>query len=293
MSDDGRYGVTVIAFIGSVFSPYYARARRRGIGDPYDHCAFNVVLYGPQGKRWAMTERDRRAIATTSTRYRVGRSEMGLEDGALTLAIDETCVPIPYRLRGRIRLRSDWFGQQSYSIDAAGRHTWRPIMPSARIEVDFSDPGVSWSGRGYFDHNRGVAPLETDFARWTWTRLHLRTGTAIFYDTVLRSGADVSLALHYDQSGTASELDRPPQFRLARTGWRIDRSARSETGDTVSVRTLEDTPFYARSAITTQIAGEAATGMHESLSLDRFASHWIQALLPFRMPRRKSKLRAD
>ena len=35
LSDDGRYGLTVIAFIGSVFSPYYARARRRGDGRPF------------------------------------------------------------------------------------------------------------------------------------------------------------------------------------------------------------------------------------------------------------------
>ena len=27
LSDDGRHGLTVIAFIGSVFSPYYAWAR--------------------------------------------------------------------------------------------------------------------------------------------------------------------------------------------------------------------------------------------------------------------------
>src|SRR3954447_922122 len=39
LSDDGRHGLTVIAFVGSVFSPYYALARRRGAGDPHDHCA--------------------------------------------------------------------------------------------------------------------------------------------------------------------------------------------------------------------------------------------------------------
>ena len=32
LSDDGRHGLTIIAFIGSVFSPYYACARRRGDG---------------------------------------------------------------------------------------------------------------------------------------------------------------------------------------------------------------------------------------------------------------------
>ena len=30
LSDDGKQGLTIIAFIGSVFSPYYAWARRRG-----------------------------------------------------------------------------------------------------------------------------------------------------------------------------------------------------------------------------------------------------------------------
>jgi carotenoid 1,2-hydratase len=62
LSDDGQHGLTVIGLIGSVFSPYYARARRRGVGDPLNHCAVNAVLYGPRAKRWAMTERDRSAL---------------------------------------------------------------------------------------------------------------------------------------------------------------------------------------------------------------------------------------
>ena len=45
-SDDYQYGLTIIAFIGSVFSPYYAWSRARGHGDPYNHCALNVSLYG-------------------------------------------------------------------------------------------------------------------------------------------------------------------------------------------------------------------------------------------------------
>ena len=49
---------------------------------------------------------------------------------------------------------------------------------------------------------------------------------------------------------------------------------------------LEDTPFYARSRVATRLMGEDCVMMHESLSLDRFARPWIQAMLPFRMPRR-------
>jgi carotenoid 1,2-hydratase len=51
------------------------------------------------------------------------------------------------------------------------------------------------------------------------------------------------------------------------------------------VATLQDTPFYARSVVSTEWYGTPATAMHESLSLDRFRTPWVQAMLPFRMPR--------
>jgi hypothetical protein len=60
LSDDGQHGAVIIGFVGSVFSPYYAWARRpRAQHAPraLDHCAINVALYGPGRGRWAMTER--------------------------------------------------------------------------------------------------------------------------------------------------------------------------------------------------------------------------------------------
>ena len=79
LSDDGRHGLTLIAFVGSVFSPYYAWARRRGPVDPSNHCAINVALYGVAGKRWAMTERDRPALQRSTERLAVGRSILTIE----------------------------------------------------------------------------------------------------------------------------------------------------------------------------------------------------------------------
>ena len=64
------------------------------------------------------------------------------------------------------------------------------------------------------------------------------------------------------------------------------RGTRSDAGASLHVlRTLTDAPFYARSLLNTQLFGERATGMHESLSLTRFDTPWVQAMLPFRMPR--------
>jgi carotenoid 1,2-hydratase len=56
------------------------------------------------------------------------------------------------------------------------------------------------------------------------------------------------------------------------------------------LRTVEDTPFYARSLLTDG-ASSPAHVVHESLSLERFRSPWVQSMLPFRMPRRRSRPR--
>jgi carotenoid 1,2-hydratase len=67
--------------------------------------------------------------------------------------------------------------------------------------------------------------------------------------------------------------------------WRVGRSVRSDEG-LMAVKTLEDTPFYARSQLRRESGGHAELAMHESLDLDRFSRRWVRTLLPFRMPRR-------
>ncbi|MCX4199033.1 FAD-dependent oxidoreductase, partial [Methylobacterium organophilum] len=72
VSDDGRQGLTIIAFIGSVFSPYYAWSAEK---DPFAHCAMNVVLYGDRG-RFAMTERRAASLSRSADHIAVGPSAM-------------------------------------------------------------------------------------------------------------------------------------------------------------------------------------------------------------------------
>ena len=233
-----------------------------------------------------MTERGRDSLSRSRSVLVLHRSSLSLESDHLALSIDEIGTPIPRRIKGKVRLYPHFAGRQAYAIDHAGRHLWRPIAPSARVEVEMTSPSLRWSGQGYFDHNRGEAPLDDDFSSWTWTRLSLPEGSAIFYDTLTRSGDNVSLALRYDASGELSRSEPPPMVDMPPTGWRIRRSVRSESKAATKIRTLEDTPFYARSAVTTSIFGERADGMHETLSLDRFRTPVVQWMLPFRMPRR-------
>lgn len=269
-----------------MFSPYYALARRRGAGDPLNHCAVNVALYGAGGKRWAMTERGRTAVSRTATTLAIGPSTLTWEDGALTIRFDEVTVPIPSRIRGSVRVTPAAVTDAEFILDDQGRHLWRPIAPCARIDVDLTHPRRRWSGNGYFDCNGGTEPLEDAFVCWDWSRSALTDGTAVLYHANRRHDGERTLALWFDRHGRCSAFTPPPRMALPATRWRVARQVGSE-GEAADVRaTLEDAPFYARSLLAHRVCGEDAAAMHESLSLDRFRAPWVQAMLPFRMPRR-------
>jgi carotenoid 1,2-hydratase len=266
-----------------VFSPYYAWAKAPADADNF--CAMNVALYGGP-KRWAMTERGRKALRRTPECLQIGRSSLRWDGTNLIAEVEEICTPIPRRLRGAIKLTPDAMQPRTFKLDEAGRHRWRPIAPAARIEVAFTDPSLSWSGRAYFDTNDGDRALAEDFCSWHWSRTAGAAGTKILYDVMRRDGGAIGLALEVDPSGEAREFAPPPVQDLAGTLWRVARRTRADEGFLPRViKTLEDAPFYARSHITTKIGGVESEAIHESLSLDRFARNWVRVLLPFRMPR--------
>lgn len=289
MSDDQRHGLTLIAFVGSVFSPYYAWARRRGRADPEDHCALNVALYSPGAGRWCMTERGRRHNRRTADEFVIGPSRLNWDGQCLQIDIDERGAPLPRRVRGRVRL---WPGQlQRFStpIDAAGRHRWGPIAPGARIEVDLPEPGLRWQGHAYLDSNEGDEPIEAAFERWDWSRAQQADGsTLVHYDLQWPGMADRpehQLSLRFDAQGAVEPLPTPSPQHLPRTGWAIERRMRSMQPVRV-VRQLEDTPFYQRALLELPLGSQTVQAFHETLSVPRLVQPVVQAMLPFRMPRR-------
>ena len=288
MSDDGRHAITLIAFIGSVFSPYYAHARRRGAPDAGNHCAVNVALYGPRAARWSMTERGAARVTRSAARLAIGPSALHWDGDSLHVEVDEVCAPIPRRIRGSIRLTPLAMTDDSFMLDAAARHRWTPFAPCSRIEVRLTNPDLSWSGTAYLDSNGGDEPVERAFRHWTWSRASLRERTVVLYDVTPRASAPHALALEFDARGAANVIDPPPRVNLATTSWRLARRTRADAGTTPRVvQTLEDAPFYSRTWLETRLLGETAPAIHESLDLDRFDKGWVQCLLPFRMPRRR------
>ena len=230
-----------------------------------------------------MTERGQGAVDRGPDYLSIGPSALQWDGSGLTIRINEVGMPIPRRVRGTIRLYPSALETRQMTLDSAGRHRWRPIAPCSRVEVALDRPELSWSGPAYFDTNEGDRPLEADFIRWDWSRSAVPGGTAVLYDVERRDGP-MTLAMRYDAAGGITDFAPPASQALPRTLWRIPRRICADSP--VVTETLEDTPFYARSLVGADLLGQRVTAMHESLSMGRFVSPVVQAMLPFRMPRR-------
>ena len=283
VSADGRFGLVIIAFVGSVFSPYYYRARQRGAVNPEDHCAINVCLYRPGGDRWAMTERSAGALERSATSFAVGRSVLEWDGTCLTAEIRARTAPFFRPLEGRVTLTPAALYEQHFALDAEGRHCWQPLAPVARIAVDFDEPAVHWEGHAYADMNYGERMLELDFTTWDWSRATAGDTTTVYYVANQLDGSTQSLGLRFDGMGSLTPTHVPAPCELPPGIWRVERTARSDT-PLVVARSLEDTPFYTRSLLRTKESGDNLT-VHESLDMRRFRKLWVRTLLPFRMPR--------
>jgi carotenoid 1,2-hydratase len=286
MSDDGQFGLSLIAFVGSVFSPYYAKAIRSGAQpNPLDHCALNVALYMPKTKYWAMTERPAQSVKRNQESFTIGPSSLHWDGQALHIDINEMSVPFFRRIQGRISVYPNLLFNFSTPLDENGLHFWGPIAPSSRVVVNLKHPNQSWTGHAYLDSNEGVEPIHQAFREWDWSRSHMMDNScAVIYDCQLQNGADKLLALKFRSDGQIENFQAPDQVSLSKTGWKMDRRLRCEQ-NIHSVQQLEDTPFYQRAMIQNTLMGERVVSFHETLNAERFNSRWVQALLPWRMPR--------
>jgi carotenoid 1,2-hydratase len=234
-----------------------------------------------------MTERSRASLRRSASELVIGPSRLHWDGSSLLIELDEIGVPIPQRVRGRVRVWPRGLCNFSTALDDGGRHRWGPIAPCSRIEVQMDKPGSSWSGEAYLDSNEGDEPIDRPFTDWDWSRAALPDGsTAVIYDVRQKVGGDRVIARRFTADGAAEPFEAPPRQALPRTAWRIDRTMRTEAAHPARVeQTLEDTPFYARSVLSSGLFGQRVTSVHESLNLPRVISRPVRFMLPWRMPR--------
>jgi carotenoid 1,2-hydratase len=187
-------------------------------------------------------------------------------------------------VRGTLRVEpSTVVASGPLALDAAGAHRWQPIAPRARVTLALDAPALRWAGEGYLDANWGDVPLGESFRGWHWSRSALPDGGSLIrYDLQQRDGHTLALSLRAARDGRL-QLEAPATpHALPGTRWAL---ARVSQGPARLIETWEDGPFYARSLLAARHQGQELRTVHESLSLDRFGAPWVQALLPFRMPR--------
>ncbi len=267
-----------------MFSPYYAYARKKGRGNPENFCSVNVALYGKSGHHWAMTERGMRSAERSASRFIIGPSDVKIDEQRMTITIRERTTPFFSRLVGEVTLTPTTLTDHQVTLDPDGIHHWRPVAPIAHVDVRFDHPRLAWSGHAYHDMNWGSKPLETSFHSWFWSRATSSQGAHIIYDKTLIDGTRSGFAIDIDESGAVTDRELPPEVELGKTFWRMPRPARLEH-PAKRTTLVEDSPFYTRSLVDTQIGDERVVAFHESLSLARFSTTWMQTMLPFRMPR--------
>ena len=285
---EGRYGLTLILFAGSVFSPRYAARLRAGVATcGLEVPAVNFSLYErtrgshPSTRRaWVMNEYPPAALALAADAVRVGRTALRLPPaGPLTIELDEDTTRFfgrrGPRVHGRITVAPPPPAPPPLYLGQSGRgaaHYWQPLAPraAATVELQLGPRRVRFQGPAYLDRNYGSGRLEDTFSRWGWAHgfpvspASPAAGAAgdalIVYNAVLTTGYSRQLCVRY------SDPTRPPEVLSSELApspdalTRVDRDlfwlpvprafgAGPYTCRRLPGGTLEDTPFYARFAV--------------------------------------------
>ncbi len=236
-----------------------------------------------------MTERGAGDTRQERDSLQIGPSAMRWDKDRLIIDIEERDIRlgIPWRRRvkGQIILTPELLNDRSFKLDPQGHHHWQAIAPRASVEVKMQQPDISWKGSAYLDSNHGSEPIENGFQSWHWSRAHVAKQVAVIYEGKRRDGSHFASALRFDSSGMPTEVELPLVAPLPPTYWAMERQTRADRGHASVIKTWEDSPFYARTALSARLWGEPVVAIQESISLDRLINPVVQFMLPYKMPR--------
>lgn len=223
ISDDGRFVLVAIYFLGSPMTPYYKAVVDGKSPDPRDWCGVFLSLH-------EKTSNGYRERAYAYNLYRSGDFSADIPQvhvGNSYLASDGEGVFWKWHLnareqclwRGDVRLDATFTAtgppldlpQMGDTNDAA--HSWVCVAPVCRADVRVrlsNGKEVSFSGHGYHDHNFGQLPW-SDVNIWYWGRgriLEADNGERypVYYRVDTPDGKNNAVVTIFDEHGKLVSL---------------------------------------------------------------------------------------
>ncbi|HYI03118.1 carotenoid 1,2-hydratase [Hyalangium sp.] len=273
----GEHSAVFIFMVGSLFSPRYSVAARRG-GLPREHCSVNFALYhrGVR-RRWVLSEYPVMEQESPS-RLRIGHSTLSYEGKKVRMEVDERTAPWGCRVRARLVLEPLTPSGDEVQLVPGLPHWWQPMAPRARAWLEVDTEGVRAEGLGYHDTNHGEEPLGGRLSGWHWSRTHGEQETAVDY---LLPGGAAPVRVTAGPWGVRCERgSRGEAVPTERTGWGLRVPRHLRAGNTVVgvPRLLESSPFYAR----VEARQEGLDTLGEVADFRRFHSPLIRWMAHFR-----------
>ncbi|MFY2562506.1 carotenoid 1,2-hydratase [Corallococcus terminator] len=275
----GPYSAVCIFMLGSLFSPRYSVAARRG-GRPMEHSAVNFALYHEGVRRlWVLSEYPHAEVESAG-RLRIGRSTLTYgEGGTVRMDVEDWTAPWGRPVSARLTLEPLTPVGEVVRLMPELPHYWQALAPRARARLEVSSLGVKAEGLGYHDTNHGEELLGERLAGWHWARTHREDATTVV-DYHLPDGV-APLRMTACEQGVRCERGPGPLTRpTVITGWGLRVPSRLQTGneEVGEARLLESSPFYAR----LEARKGALDCMGEVADFRRFHSPFIRWMAHFR-----------
>jgi len=193
-------------------------------------------------------------------------------------------------------------------------HNWILAASDCRVDgkATIGDQSLSFTGRGYHDHNAGAEDLSIAMKRWEWGRVHHGSFTDIYYESIPRQGASQELWITC-RDGRPETIREGEELRV----WSLRQANRPGSGWNVfglrhDVRRgyeseglnlwrmpdlcLDDGPFYRRWVthfevdVETEddVPTEEARGISELLVTRNLHSPLFNWMIPYRLKRPRS-----
>jgi len=278
----GPFSAVCIFMLGSLFSPRYSVAARRG-GRPLEHSAVNFALYHEGVRRlWVLSEYPRAELESPG-RLRIGRSTLtysdsGSDAGTVRMEVEDWTAPWGRPVRARLTLEPMTPVGEVVRLMPELPHYWQALAPRARARLEVPSLGVEADGLGYHDTNHGDELLGARLPGWHWARTHREGETLVDYD--LPEGPPLRVVACERgvrcERGEVRASPRPTTI----TGWGLRVPSRLHAGNEVvgEPRLLESSPFYAR----LEARQGALDSLGEVADFRRFHSPFIRWMAHFR-----------